>query len=81
MQIMMHEIDTKIKDFIIAHKIDAVAFVPPNSKKRLLIDGPVCSGSTLNQIAEKIKNKQVAKRVTGLAIVASFKGFDVITDV
>lgn len=47
----------------------------------LLIDDAVGSGATLNQIAEKIKNKEVAKRITGLAVVGSFKGFDVITDV
>jgi len=47
----------------------------------LLIDDAVGSGSTLNQIAEKIKNKEVAKTVLGLAIVGSFKGFDVITDI
>jgi hypothetical protein len=47
----------------------------------LLIDDAVGSGSTLNQIAGKIKNKQLAKQVIGLAIVGSFKGFDVITDV
>lgn len=47
----------------------------------LLIDDAVGSGSTLNQIAEKIKNKGVAKIVLGLAIVGSFKGFDVITDI
>ncbi len=47
----------------------------------LLIDDAVGSGSTLNQIAEKIKNKGVAKTVLGLAIVGSFKGFDVITDI
>jgi len=47
----------------------------------LLIDDAVGSGSTLNQVAEKIKNKQTAQRVSGLAIVGSFKGFDVITDV
>lgn len=47
----------------------------------LLIDDAVGSGATLNQIAGKIKNKDVAKIVIGLAIVGSFKGFDVITDV
>ncbi|MDP1842766.1 MAG: phosphoribosyltransferase family protein [Sediminibacterium sp.] len=47
----------------------------------LLIDDAVGSGSTLNQVAEKLKNKQTAKKVSGLAIVGSFKGFDVITDV
>ena len=47
----------------------------------LLIDDAVGSGSTLNQIAGKIKNKQLANTVIGLAIVGSYKGFDVITDV
>jgi phosphoribosylpyrophosphate synthetase len=47
----------------------------------ILIDDAVGSGSTLNQIAGKIKNKEVGKKVIGLAIVGSFKGFDVITDV
>lgn len=50
-------------------------------KHVILIDDAVGSGSTLNQIAGKIKNKKNAKKVTGLAIVGSFKGFDVITDV
>jgi hypothetical protein len=47
----------------------------------ILIDDAVGSGSTLNQIAGKIKEKGVAKEITGLAVVGSFKGFDVITDV
>ncbi len=47
----------------------------------LLIDDAVGSGSTLNQIAGKLKQKGIAKKITGLAIVGSFKGFDVITDV
>ncbi|MEP7258955.1 MAG: hypothetical protein ABI687_11210 [Flavitalea sp.] len=50
-------------------------------KHLILIDDAVGSGSTLNQISEKIKNKEVASKITGLAIVGSFKGFDVITDV
>lgn len=50
-------------------------------KHIVLIDDAVGSGSTLNQIAGKIKTKGVAKKITGLAIVGSFKGFDVITDV
>jgi DNA-binding Lrp family transcriptional regulator len=140
MNIMMQEIDTKLKSFIAENNIDAVAFVPPTIRREvqimkfmqqklnlnlphieikkisgiipipqkslskmnerirnaentftvvdnrqfkhvLLIDDAVGSGSTLNQIAEKIKNKQVAKKVTGIAVVGSFKGFDVITDV
>ena len=47
----------------------------------VLIDDAVGSGSTMNQVAAKIKNKSVAQTVTGLAIVGSFKGFDVITDI
>jgi len=41
----------------------------------------VGSGSTMNQIAGKLKQKSIAKKITGLAIVGSFKGFDVITDI
>lgn len=47
----------------------------------LLIDDAVGSGSTLNQIAGKLKQKGIAQQVTGLAVVGSFKGFDVVTDV
>jgi ferritin-like metal-binding protein YciE len=50
-------------------------------KKILLIDDAVGSGATLNHIAEKFKIKKIAKQVIGLAIVGSFKGFDVITDI
>ena len=50
-------------------------------KNVLLIDDAVGSGATLNQIAGKIKNKQLAEKVIGVAIVGSFKEFDVITDV
>ena len=50
-------------------------------KNVLLIDDAVGSGSTLNQISGKLKNKKIAENVIGLAIVGSFKGFDVITDV
>ena len=47
----------------------------------ILIDDAVGSGATLNMIAEKLKAKKVGEKITGLAIVGSFKGFDVITDV
>lgn len=50
-------------------------------KNLLLIDDAVGSGSTLNQIAGKIKAKKMAQNIIGLAIVGSFKEFDVITDV
>jgi hypothetical protein len=47
----------------------------------LLIDDAVGSGSTVNQISGKIKRKELAKKIIGLAIVGSYKGFDVITDI
>jgi predicted amidophosphoribosyltransferase len=47
----------------------------------ILIDDAVGSGATMNQIAGKLKSKKTAQKVTGLAIVGSLKGFDVITDV
>lgn len=50
-------------------------------KHLLLLDDAVGSGSTLNQIAGKIKQKKIAQKVSGLAVVGSFKGFDVVTDV
>ncbi len=50
-------------------------------EKVLLIDDAVGSGATLNQIAQKLKEKGIAKTVVGLAVVGSFKGFDVITDI
>jgi phosphoribosylpyrophosphate synthetase len=47
----------------------------------LLIDDAVGSGATMNEVAGKIKQKEIAKKITGLAVVGSFKGFDVVTDV
>lgn len=50
-------------------------------KHVLLIDDAVGSGATVNEIAGKLKQKGVAKKVSALAITGSLKGFDVITDV
>lgn len=50
-------------------------------KNLLLIDDAIGSGATVNQIAGKIKSKEIAQNIIGLAIVGSFKGFDVITDI
>ena len=47
----------------------------------LLIDDAVGSGATLNEIAKQLKNKNIAKSITGRALVVSFKGFDVISEV
>ncbi len=50
-------------------------------KNILLIDDAVGSGATINETAKQIKNKRVAKKVIGIAITGSFKGFDVISEV
>lgn len=47
----------------------------------LLIDDAVGSGATLNQVAKQVKEKKIAKKVLGLSITGSFKGFDVISEV
>ncbi|MDP2709463.1 MAG: HTH domain-containing protein [bacterium] len=47
----------------------------------LLIDDAVGSGATLNEIAGRIKQKNLARKIIGLAITGSFKGFDVISEV
>ncbi|MBK6523097.1 MAG: hypothetical protein IPG08_12625 [Sphingobacteriaceae bacterium] len=49
-------------------------------KHVIIIDDLVDSGSTLNQIAGKIKLKGIAAEVTGLGLVGSFEGFDVASD-
>ena len=47
----------------------------------LLIDDAVGSGATINETAGKLKQKGTAKKVFGLAVTGSFKGFDVIQEV
>lgn len=47
----------------------------------LLIDDAVGSGATLNEAAKKIKAKHLGKKIIGLAITGSFKGFPVLTDI
>lgn len=48
----------------------------------LLIDDAVGSGATLNEVAKKIKERNICKgKIIGLAITGSFKGFDVISEV
>src|SRR3989304_932922 len=42
---------------------------------------PVGSGATLNETANKLKQTGVAIRVIGVAVVGSYKGFDVIREI
>ena len=48
----------------------------------LLIDDAVGSGATINETAAQIQQKKLCSgKIIGLAIVGSFKGFDVISEV
>ena len=47
----------------------------------LLIDDAVGSGASINEVARKLKEENIAKKVVGVAIVGSYKGFDVISEV
>lgn len=58
-------------------------FYVPTQKKYehiLIIDDAIGSGATINEIALKLKDKKVAKKITGLAITGSYKGFEVISE-
>jgi hypothetical protein len=71
----------KLKDRIENVQKTIVVNEPGNYGTILLIDDAVGSGATLNETATQIKRKGVAKKVIGLAITGSFKGFDVISEV
>lgn len=73
---------TKIEDRKM--NADKTMFINLNSgkkfKKVLLIDDAVGSGASFNQVAKKIKSKNITNKIYALAIVGSFKGFDVVTE-
>ena len=50
-------------------------------KNLLIIDDAVGSGATLNHLAQQAKERGITKKVIGLSITGSFKGFDVISEV
>lgn len=52
-----------------------------NYKNILIVDDAVGSGSTINEVATKIKSLNSKVKVYGIGIVGSFKGFDVISEV
>ena len=71
---------SKIRDRIINTKKGIVVAEKNNYKRVLLIDDAVGSGATMNETANKMIAKGVAKEVIGLAIVGSYKGFEVISE-
>ena len=71
----------KIEDRIANAKASIIVSENREFNNVLLIDDAVGSGATINETATKLKVKGIAKKVFGLAITGSFKGFDVIQEV
>ncbi|MCO5267642.1 MAG: hypothetical protein M9897_01960 [Brumimicrobium sp.] len=47
----------------------------------LIFDDAIGSGATINEIALKIKAAGLAKKIYGLAVTGSYKGFEVISEI
>lgn len=72
----------KLDDRIENAKNTLVVDEPGHFKNILLVDDAVGSGATLNETAKKIKEKGICRgNIIGLALIGSFKGFDVISEV
>jgi len=71
----------KLQDRI--ENADNTIFVKENKnyKNILLIDDAIGSGATINQVACKIKKKNIAQKIYGFAVTGSAKGFDVISEI
>lgn len=50
-------------------------------KKLLIIDDFTGSGSTLNEMAKKLKDQKLAEKVIGLTLTGSINGFDVLREI
>jgi predicted amidophosphoribosyltransferase len=73
---------SKLEDRIINAKTTIAINDSGEYDNILLIDDAVGSGATLNEVAKKIRDKHMCKgKIIGLAIVGSFKGFEVISEV
>lgn len=71
---------SKIQDRILNTQKSIVVVASKQYDTILLIDDAVGSGATLNETANKIKAKRIAKTVYGLAVTGSYKGFEVISE-
>ena len=49
-------------------------------KKILILDDAIGSGASVNEIALKVKEKNVAQEIVGLAITGSYKSFEIISE-
>ena len=72
---------TKIEDRIANARVSIIVKETRRFGNILLIDDAVGSGASINETANKLKQRGTAKKVFGLAVTGSFKGFDVIQDV
>jgi len=71
----------KLEERILNAQSTFVVYEVRKFNRVALIDDAVGSGATMNEIAKKLKERGIAKVITGIAITGSFKGFDVITDI
>lgn len=71
---------SKIQDRILNTQKSIVVGESKKYDTILIIDDAVGSGATLNETANKIKAKGIAKTVYGLAITGSYKGFEVLSE-
>lgn len=73
---------TKLKDRVTNARETIIIDESRKYSNILLIDDAVGSGATLNEVAKKIRQKDICKgKIIGLAITGSVKGFDVISEV
>ncbi len=71
---------TKLEDRITnARETTIIKNFQANYQRILIIDDAIGSGATLNEIAKKLKDKIKPDILIGYSIVASYKGFDVIS--
>lgn len=63
------------------HTMMVTTRVNKSYKTLLLIDDFTGSGSTLNQIAKKCKEQDLADRIIGLTLTGSINGFDVLREI
>ena len=71
---------SKIHERVANAQMSFVNIEKQQYNKILIIDDAVGSGATINEIAQKLKQKDTAKQILGLAITGSYKGFEVITE-
>ena len=72
---------SKIEDRIANAKASLQPLEKRAFKHILLIDDAVGSGASMNETAIKLKANFTAKKITGLAVVGSYKGFEVIQEI